>query len=342
MKFMLQNSIMVAGEICSGSTEILSNFRSPISATAYEKCIAAGYEFAGFVNGLSLGIDSLFDCDDETDEAITAVLDGKCDCVLYNDVFGKISRQASKNGLYFISPAYGTVSRYGLMPAVSSADAIGVICKDIAVGTEVLTAISGHDAKDGTSLFAESYDYSSVAPVKLAKCACLAADVAAETVEIKYLDVAAEVYYILASAEICNNTNRFDGVKYGKRAEDANGINEIYLKTRTAGFEKNLQLASIVGCMVLSKDYYETYYNKAMQLRRVIRDYYYSLLDGVDAIALPTEKEGDKFAQSALYALAKLCGLAVVSLNVKGTPAQFICKTEKLGAVLALAKEVAQ
>lgn len=332
MKFMMQSCLMVAGEICDGGSKILSGFKSPISATAYKKCKAAGYEFEGLLDCSEFGTDSLFDAEDKTDAAITAVLEGKCDFVLCNDVYGKILRQAAANGLCFVGGAYGTVSRFGVMQAVSSMDRVGVLCRSVADGAMILSVISGYDDLDGTILPAPSYSYS-VSTDKAVK------PVRCEDVEMKYFELLPAVFYALATAEICNNTNRYDGVKFGYRADNINGVNDLYVRSRTEGLGREIQIASLVGCMVLAKDNYECWYDKAMKIRRLVRDYYTELLEKHSVLMLPTTLDEDKFEQLALYALAPLCGFASVSGMYHGEPVQLICKRGDENAMFAVMSE---
>ncbi len=333
MKFMMQSCIMVAGEVCDGGSKILSGFKSPLDATVYSRCIEAGMEFGGLLTPSEFGMDSLFDSNDEKDAAITAVLENKCDVVLCNDVFGKILRQAAENGLYFLAGAYGTVSRYGIMQMVSSTDRVGILCRDLSDGIKVLNTISGYDELDGTLLSQKSYSYSaevSHSPVALR----------ANEIEMKYFDILSAIFYTLASAEICNNTNRYDGVKFGYRAENINGIGDLYVKSRTEGLGKDLQIASLVGCMVLAKDNYERWYDKAMRIRRLVRDYYTQMLTDVDVLVLPAFNSGaDKFEQLALYALAPLCGFATVSGVCDGEAVQLVCIHGNENAMLAMMSE---
>ena len=337
LRFMMEDSIMVKDKVCTAGSSILYNFKAPFSATAYEKCIAGGMDFTGLVVTDELGLDGLFDRSDETSSSIKCLLENKCDIVLCNDVFGKLRRQAPQNGLIYIQPAYGTVSRYGLVPAVSSMDQIGVLCKNINEGMYSLSVISGHDEKDGTSLPQANYSYGSEnkkeTPMKVGiSNKILKVNDSSEgvNVEFKYFDVMAQVSYILSSAEICNNTNRYDGVKFGLRSEDTSGINDLYIKTRTAGFKKDLHLASIVGCMVLSQEYYDDLYDKSMRIRRLIKDYYTELFSEVDMIALPVKLNMksvngmDKYRQSALYALSLLGGFVAASLPVNGHGVQLV------------------
>ena len=283
MKFMMQSCLMVAGEICDGGSKILEGFKSPLDATAYKKCVDAGMEFAGLVTPSEFGTDSLFSESEDKDSAVDALLEGKCDVVLCNDVYGKLVRLAAKNGLVFFQPAYGTVSRFGIMQTVSSMDRVGVLCKSADVGIKVLSTISGKDACDGSMFDVAEYSYSTDVDAKPVV-------VDYKDVEMKYFDVLPATFYALATAELCNNTNRYDGVKFGYRAENINGINDLYLKSRTEGLGKDIQIASMVGCMVLAKENYEKWYYKAMQIRRMIRDYYTELLTTADVLVLPDRK----------------------------------------------------
>ena len=332
MKFMMQSCLMVKDTVCDGGSKILEGFKSPLSATAYEKCVAAGMEFLGLITPYEFGIDSLFCTCSDKDEAIDALLDGKCDVVLCNDVYGKISRMAAVNGLYYIAGAYGTVSRFGIMQTVSSTDRVGVLCKKAEDGIKVLELISGKDEKDGSMLDIEKYDYS-------AKCDNVKA-LTAEDEEMKYFDLLPAVFYTLATAELCNNTNRYDGVKFGYRATDVKDLNDLYLRSRTEGLSKDVQIASMVGCMVLAKENYEKWYYKAMQLRRMIRDYYSAMLDDADVLVIPAKCDcGDKFRQVALYALAPLCGFASVAATVDCKAVQLITKRGKENAMFSMITE---
>ena len=332
MKFMMQSCIMVADKFCDGGSKILENFVSPLSATAYEKCVAAGMEFAGLVNPSEFGTDSLFAESSDSDEAISAVLEGKCDVVLCNDVYGKIVRAAAMNGLVFVQGAYGTISRFGLMQTVSSMDRVGVLCKRAEDGVKVLSIISGKDVNDGSMFEDASYEYGFAAEKPTA--------IDFKDADMKYFDVLPAVFYTLATAELCNNTNRYDGVKFGYRADNINGINDLYLKSRTEGLGKDIQIASMVGCMVLAKENYEKWYYKAMQIRRMVRDYYTEMLTKADVLVLPAACScGDKFKQVAFYALAPLCGFASVAAKIDGKPVQLVCKRGNENAMFAMVKE---
>ena len=347
MRFMMQDSIMVAGQICTGGSKMLHNFKAPFSATVYEKCRKNGMEFSGLTLPSEFSIDSLFDESDPRDDAITAILENRCDAVLCNDVFGKLRRQAPQNGLIYIHPAYGTVSRFGLMPTVSSMDQIGVLCRTLNEGLELLSIISGHDENDGTSLPAVSYrfhaDEKKETPTIGKASPSLPLISSATGIELKYSELFAPVFYILATAELSNNTTRYDGVKFGYRAEGVDEIDDLYLKSRSDSFGRDLQLASLVGCMVLSHEHYDNLYHKAMQIRRLVHDHYSEILASIDAVALPTKSDVDtKFEQAALYALPTLGGFACISLPYRDGTVQFICRHGQENTMFALAQEGAQ
>ena len=332
MKFMMQSCLMVKDTVCDGGSKILEGFKSPLSATAYDKCVAAGMEFCGLVTPSEFGTDALFCACEDKDEAIDVILESKCDVVLCNDVYGKIVRMAAKNGLVFIQGAYGTVSRFGIMQTVSSMDRVGVLCKKAEDGVKVLSVISGKDINDGSMFEDEKYEYGFASEKPTV--------VNFEDADMKYFELLPAVFYALATAELCNNTNRYDGVKFGYRAENISGINDLYLKSRTEGLGKDIQIASMVGCMVLAKGNYEKWYYKAMQIRRMVRDYYTEMLTKADVLVLPAACDcGDKFKQVAFYALAPLCGFASVATKIDGKPVQLVCKHGNENAMFAMVKE---
>ncbi|MCL2164073.1 MAG: amidase family protein [Oscillospiraceae bacterium] len=357
MRFMLEDSIMVKDSVCTAGSRVLNGFKAPFSATVYDKCVAQRMEYAGSVVSDEFGIDALFDSPHDLAAAdaasveeplaapITNILEGRCDTVLCNDTFGKLRRQAAQNRLIYIRPSYGVVSRFGLIQAVPSMDQIGVLCRNIKDGIEMLSTISGYDENDGTSIPKNIYMYSAGrAPEKTirigfskslrlpitqdtAECTTSEADAGPRFIEVdlKYFDKIEQVFYILASAEICGATNRYDGVKFGLRA-GASSLNDMYVKSRSEGFGRDLKLAVLVGCMVLSHEHYEKLYYKSMQLRGLMKDYYDNLFSQVDAIILPAEIQGasDKYAQSALYSLPSLCGYSAISFRIGSSPVQLI------------------
>ncbi len=333
MRFMMQSSILTKGECCDGASNILEGFISPINATVYERCIGANLSFVGLVAPYELGTDAIFDEDNELDAAVQAILEDRCDVVFCNDTFGRVARQAAERGLFFLQGEYGSISRYGVMALVSSMDRVGVLCRSIGNGVKVLGIISGSDGKDAVCNEGKNYEYSVSSNDKLIPFWCVDKDV-------KYADILSQIFYILASAEISNNISRYDGVKYGYRTQNAKSLEELYVRSRSKGLGKELKLLSVVGCMVLQKENYSRLYYKATQLRRLIRDYYSSMLDEHGILAFSLNEMGkDRFERLAATAISSLCGFPSVYASYMGKPCLLISKSGNEKAVFSLWKE---
>ncbi|MCL1806685.1 MAG: amidase family protein [Oscillospiraceae bacterium] len=224
--------------------------------------------------------------------------------LLCNDVFGHIRRMAAENGMFYIRPTYGTVSRYGLIPTASSMDQIGILCKDPNEGFALLEQIAVADAKDGA--MAGNTLPKEEPPRKR--------DISEEIQEL--------VLTVLAYAEISNNISRYDGVKFGFRAAGCTGLESLYTKTRTEGLGLEAKLAAVTGCAVLSQEHYETIYVKAMKIRRLI-------------------KESVRFDKAEIVKvtpgspLAVLCGLPSLTFSHKGEGIQLIANVSNEKALLS-------
>ena len=226
-----------------------------------------------------------------------AVAANECFMALGSDTGGSIRQPASYCGVTGIKPTYGTVSRYGLIAYGSSLDQIGPLAKDVTDCATLLEAIASHDEKDSTSVRLESYDFTSalkddVKGMKIGipkdyfgegldeevKEAVLAA---AKTLEEKgaiveefdlgLVEYAIPAYYVIAAAEASSNLSRFDGVKYGYRAKDYEGLHNMYKKTRSEGFGAEVKRRIMLGSFVLSSGYYDAYYLKALRTKALIK-----------------------------------------------------------------------
>jgi len=269
--------------------------------------------------------------------AVAAVADGIADFALCNDYTGSVGVEAAARGLYYLHPTYGSVSRYGLIPLTPSMDQIGVVCKTPEDGLRFLATIAGFDEKDGAMRPAQGVERGT----RSAECETWgvgAGDDAALTVglpsnalgcfpgsadfnkfigkfntiefELKHFDVYAQVMQILCCAELSNCISRYDGVKFGHRASGYNGLRELYTRSRTEAFGADAKLSALTGAMVLSQEYYSKYYDKAMRIRRLIKE---SLdFDKYDVIAMPSG------AALALQALPRLCGLPALTIPAHG------------------------
>ena len=352
----LEDCIMQEDRPSTAGSKILENFISPLNATVVDRLTAAGIKIRGKVKMNEFGLSKITaDRPDTLSGAVEAVVSGFSEAALCNDFSGTIRRQAAENNLYYIHPTYGTVSRYGLIPSICSMDQIGVLCSDLKRGFQILSILAGNDPKDGAMFPEQSYTYQPEAnrsaagnkirigiPDQIVPMANLhnqdmirdlSEHFETVSIDLPHFNVYAQVMYILASAEISNNINRYDGIKFGYRTENYKNLNDLYLNSRTEGFDLEAKLAAIMGSMVLSKEYYIPYYEKAMKIRRLIKE---SLnFDEYDLIAVPSLPDADLYRQSALYALAPLAGLPTISFPWKGGAIQLIANVKNENGLFA-------
>ncbi len=233
---------------------------------------------------------------------------------LGSDTGGSIRLPASFCGIVGVKPTYGRVSRYGLIAFASSLDQIGPFARNVEDTALLLEAISGHDSHDSTSLnipvpayskaLGKDIKGSKVGVIKELMAEGVAPDVrkAVEAAVQTYRELGAEiveislplmehsigVYYILATAEASSNLARFDGVKYGHRTENPKNLLEMYTKTRAEGFGDEVKRRIMLGTYALSAGYYDAYYKKAQQIRRLIKEDFDRAFEKVDILVSPT------------------------------------------------------
>jgi aspartyl-tRNA(Asn)/glutamyl-tRNA(Gln) amidotransferase subunit A len=236
---------------------------------------------------------------------------------LGSDTGGSIRQPAALCGCVGVKPSYGRVSRFGLVAFASSLDQIGPLTKTVRDSALLLNVIAGRDAQDSTSLDAPVPDYTAslgrdLRGVKLGMPREYfidgidpQVDAAVRTAVRKYEELGAEilevslpntehavgVYYILATAEASANLARFDGVRYGHRAEGASGLIDQYGRTREEGFGAEVKRRIILGTYVLSSGYYDAYYLRAQKVRTLIREDFTRAFEKVDAIICPTSPQ---------------------------------------------------
>ena len=229
--------------------------------------------------------------------AAAAVAGRECWFALGSDTGGSIRQPASYCGVTGMKPTYGTVSRYGLIAYASSLDQIGPLARSAADCAAVLDAIQGKDPRDGTCLDAPAGGllasltgdirgmriglpadcYGEGLDPEVRRAVLEAAGVlearGAKLVKFDFpvMEYVVPAYYIIASAEASSNLSRFDGVKYGWRAEDYEDLTDLYCRTRTEGFGSEVKRRILLGTFVLSSGYYDAYYNKALQVKGVIK-----------------------------------------------------------------------
>jgi len=271
---------------------------------------------------------------------------------LGSDTGGSIRLPASFCGIVGMKPTYGKVSRYGLIAFASSLDQIGPFARTVEDAAALLEVIEGYDSHDSTSLNipVENYRKSLNNDIKGMKIGVvkelmgegLALDVqkamqaaidtykslGAEIVEISLpnLKHSIGIYYILATAECSSNLARFDGVRYGHRTDDAENLLEMYCKSRAEGFGPEVKRRIMLGTYALSSGYYDAYYKKAQQMRRVVTEDFLKAFAKVDALISPTCPNtafdlGSKTEDPlAMY----LTDIATISANLAGIPAMSI------------------
>lgn len=344
----LEDSIMQKGRPITAGSKMLDNFIAPINATVVDK-LSNEYKIAGKTVMDEFGIPSFFSGEsDEISGAIKAVVDNAVSFSLCNDVFGKYRKQAADNKLCYIHPTYGTVSRYGLVPVASSMDQIGIVCKDMREGFKLLSLIAGNDEKDGAMFSEKSYSYDNneqdltlAIPDSVIRMADknvqdaigdFAKNFKTTSLDLEHFNVYKQVMYILSCAEISNNISRYDGVNFGYRTSNYTNIDELYTNSRTEGFGYHAKLTAIMGTMVLTENNYKSYYDKAMKLRRLIKDGV--SFEGYDIIVLPCDIGKDPYDNLSLYSLANLAGLPSVSFSYKGQGIQLIANVRKESSLL--------
>jgi len=307
LSVILEDSIMQKSKPLTAGCKMLGDFTAPVTATVVTLLEEAGVEIKGRAGMDEFGICGIFGDLTELTESVSSVLGGKADAALCNDYTGALSLAAAARGLYYIQPAYGTVSRYGLVQCVPSIDQIGVLCRDAAEGFYTLKLITGYDEKDSVMIASDSAnDHNDHLPDKSGRVVeRYIPDHTFAEAEPEYCDIYHTLMQILCCAEFANCISRYDGIKSGYRAEKYTDLHELYTKSRTEGFGRDAKLAAIIGAMVLSQDNYTKYYEKAMKLRGMIKKSLkfdeYDVIIGKDCKAV-----------NLIY-LARLCGLPAVT-----------------------------
>ena len=271
---------------------------------------------------------------------------------LGSDTGGSVRQPASYCGVVGLKPTYGRVSRYGLIAYASSLDQIGPVTKDVEDAALLLQAIAGHDSRDSTSSTAPVPDYRAALKgdirglrVGLARehfPAALDAEVAgaaqdaanalvdagAELVDVQlpvagHPEYCISTYYIIAMAEASANLARYDGIKYGYRAEGHADLQGMYLQTRSEGFGTEVKRRIMLGAYALSAGYYDAYYRKAQQVRTLIREDFARAFTACDVLLSPV-------APTTAFRLGEqlddplqmyLNDIYTVSVNLAGLPA---------------------
>lgn len=290
----------------------------------------------------------------------TAVAAKECSYALGSDTGGSIRQPSSFCGVTGLKPTYGTVSRYGLIAYGSSLDQIGPVAKDVTDCATILETIASYDPKDSTSVKREEYDFTSAllddvngmrigiprdyfsegldAEVKEAVLNVAeqlkAKGAVIEEFDLSLVEYAIPAYYVIASAEASSNLARFDGVKYGYRTENYDGLHNMYKKTRSEGFGAEVKRRIMLGSFVLSSGYYDAYYLKALRTKALIKkafDEAFAKYDVILAPAAPTT--APKLGESLSDPIKMYLGdIYTISVNLAGLPGISIpCGVDRQG-----------
>lgn len=289
----------------------------------------------------------------------------QCFGALGTDTGGSIREPASFCGVVGMKPTYGRVSRYGVVAFASSLDQVGPLTKTVKDNAVLLSAIAGYDDKETTSAKREVPNYlkeikPSLKGLKIGVAKqffALGMDKEVETavknaiefyrangaeivdVDLDDIDLALPTYYVLSSAEAASNLGRFDGIRYGFRAKDYDGLVDLYVKTRSEGFGKEVKRRIMLGNFVLSSGYYDAYYKKAKKVQQLMEDSFAKAFEKCDALISPVcpsvafklgEKTNDHIK---MY----LSDIYTVPVNIVGSPAiSFPCGKDENGLPIGL------
>ena len=293
-----------------------------------------------------------------------AVAAGETFYALGSDTGGSIRQPSSFCGVTGIKPTYGTVSRWGLIAYGSSLDQIGPVAKDVTDCATILEVISAHDPKDSTSVERET-DFTSalVDDVKgmrigiprdylgegldpeVKEAILNAAKVLeekgaiVEQFDLSLVEYAIPAYYVIASAEASSNLSRFDGVKYGYRAEEYEGLHNMYKKSRSEGFGPEVKRRIMLGSFVLSSGYYDAYYLKALRTKALIKKAFDDAFARYDVILGPAAPyTAPKLGESLSDPIQMYLGdIYTISVNLAGLPGMTVpCGMDSKGLPIGL------
>lgn len=294
-----------------------------------------------------------------------AVAAGECFFALGSDTGGSIRQPASYCGVVGMKPTYGTVSRYGLIAYGSSLDQIGPLTKNVEDCAAVLEAIASHDEKDSTSVKRKDTDFTSALKKDVqgmrigiprdyfgegldpeVKAAVLQAaellkknGAIVEEFDLSLVEYAIPAYYTIAAAEASSNLERFDGIKYGYRAREAEGLHQMYKRTRSQGFGPEVKRRIMLGSFVLSSGYYDAYYLKALRVKAMIKQAFDQAFEKFDCILGPVAPTtAPRLGESLADPIKMYLGdIYTISVNLAGLPGISVpCGTDGKGLPIGL------
>lgn len=353
----LKDNILVKDEESTASSRILQGYRSPYSATVAKKLLEAGAVLVGRTNMDEFAMGSSTETSfygptknpidptrvpgGSSGGSAAAVAEGLVPFALGTDTGGSIRQPAAFCGIVGFKPTYGAVSRYGAIAMGSSLDQVGAFARTVADAKVLFEAIAGRDQNDSTTVEVSReasspkvigvprslVDQDGIDPDVVENFYQAIDKLKSEGYEVKDIEIpnierSLAVYYIIMPAEASSNLARFDGVRYGHRAE-ANDLLEMYEKSRGEGFGDEVRRRIMLGTYVLSSGFYDAYYNKAVVMRELISSSFRKAFSEVDVIATPTTptpafKIGEKTTDPLQMYLSDIF---TVPANIAGLPA---------------------
>lgn len=392
--FIAKDNFLTSGGTTTAASKMLENFVAPLQATAIEKLEAEGAicvakaNLDAFAHGGSTENSYFGPTKNAIDQskvaggssggsAVVTALD-VVPFALGTDTGGSIRQPAAFNGVIGVKPTYGTVSRYGVVAMASSTDTIGCFTKEAEDAELVMSVMAGRDKKDMTTLpdfFSPESD--SVAPQKIGIIKeCMSDDVdpevkakvgayierlkaaghVVEEVSLPLVKYALAMYYIIVPAEVSSNLARYDGIRYGYRAENSKTLAELYGKSRDEGFMLENKRRIMIGSYVLSSGYFDAYYQQAQKARTLLINAYNELFKNYDVLVGPvtptpafglgenTEDPVKMYLADIMTVPPSLAGLPAISVpagaSSEGLPIgiQFIGARKSDAKLLALAR----
>ena len=359
---LLKDNIQVKSWSVTSGSKILQGYIAPYNATVVENMRSKGLAPFGRANMDEFAMGSTTESSiygitknphdtsrvpgGSSGGSAAAVAAGLAIAALGSDTGGSVRQPAAYCGVVGFKPTYGRVSRFGLAAYASSLDQIGPITQNVEDAAILYDAIKGHDPKDSTSAEFEIEDianhidadrkltiavidnYISEADSDIQTAYALAVEkleAAGHTIVHKQMtntkyDIA--TYYIVATAEAATNLARFDGIRYGRQAEDPKNLEDLYFRTRSEGFGEEVKRRILLGNFVLSSGYYDAYYLKAQKVRHLIRDEFNAIFDEADLILSPVAPSvAPKIGASADPLEMYKSDMYTIAINLAGLPA---------------------
>ena len=358
----VKDVIVQKGKAVSAGSKILAGYVSPFSSTAIERLIEAGALIIGRVNCDEFAMGSANENSafgptknglaaqhvpgGSSGASAVAVQMDTCLASLGSDTGGSVRQPAAFCGVLGYKPTYGRVSRHGLIAYGSSFDQIGILSHSIEDAERILEVMAGPDEMDATAIqqpleersssneklkiayWSSAVDHPGLDPeiqqVTQALIDRLRSEGhTVEAIDFDLLDYVVPTYYVLTTAEASTNLSRFDGIRYGHRSAEAENLEDVYLKSRTEGFGKEVKRRILLGTFVLSAGYFDAYYGQAQKVRRLIRTAMDKTFETYDVILSPvTPTTAWKIGEQVDDPIQNyLADIYTVSANLAGIPA---------------------